>query len=489
MKKLLKNILLIASLLLIAASCEKSPTRHENLSGIPILITATEVGGTKALLDAESFATYGNELQIYDYYTPSEGSATPTPYFYIEDTVRSNGSSWPFVTGNNKPGKYEWTTDGVHKFFGWLVKDANFDNSETEDDDESIYAGTFFGKGFGLTDQTLTIPTTTLTQTETPQFDFMYSNIETRDLDTNPNFGPVDMEFKHLFTAFKVTAANNSSNYIKFKSITFNNLKNSRSATINFSGEHPAIDYQDVTTSGEFIYSKNVELGSTAEPISSGYTMMWPHSKEDLTDVTVTVEYAYKEKEIDNYTDADPLTVSLKDITPWSAGTKNTLNLMFRDKEIKVTCIVKDWDIVNENLEFSDQVFATMPLTWEPRTVEHDDVPHGNVILISDNSIVAVCKFRIQSPAGATWTASLIPVEGRSDAFEIMDGTKYGAVGTDSEIRIRVINQQPIAPRNAVKLRITIQTADGRTIVADLMPDATNEEVTEYTIIQNLING
>lgn len=484
MKGLIRNIILVAATALVAASCEKSPTGSHNLSGIPILLSAAESGTTKALLDAANFGKTGNVLQIYDYYTPEEGEAG----FYIKDQIKSesDGASWPFVTGYNNSGKYEWTNDGTHKFYGWLAKEVKFDGGSTE-----MTPKVFFGDQFEFTEstQTLTIPVKVMSQSGTPHFDFMYSDIATRNLTEKQDFSPVKMDFKHLFTAFNITAANNSSNYIKFKSITFNNLKNSRSATINFSGEHPAIDYQDVTTSGEFIYSKNVELGSTAVPISSGYTMMWPHSKEDLKDVTVTVEYAYKEQESDDYTDADPLTVSLKDITPWSAGTKNTLNLMFRDKEIKVSCIVKDWDIVNENLEFSDQVFATMPLTWEPGTVEHDDVPHGNVILYSDNSIVAVCKFHIQSPAGATWTASLIPVEGRSDAFEIMDGTKYGAVGTDSEIRIRVINQQPIAPRNAVKLRITIQTADGRTIVADLMPDETDEEITEYTIIQNLING
>ena len=109
--------------------------------------------------------------------------------------------------------------------------------------------------------------------------------------------------------------------------------------------------------------------------------------------------------------------------------------------------------------------------------------------MFSDEDITAVCKFRIDTPKGSTWTASLIPIAGHQDAFTIVEGTKYGEVGVDSEIRIRVNNQAPIAPQHACKLRITVQTADGRTIVANIMPDETDPSISEYTIIQNFING
>ena len=78
------------------------------------------------------------------------------------------------------------------------------------------------------------------------------------------------------------------------------------------------------------------------------------------------------------------------------------------------------------------------------------------------------------------------------DAFSIVEDSKYGDVGTEKwqYVKLKINNQAPIAPQHACILRITVQTADGRTIVVkNLMPDNTKDEVEEYTIIQNLING
>ena len=65
--------------------------------------------------------------------------------------------------------------------------------------------------------------------------------------------------------------------------------------------------------------------------------------------------------------------------------------------------------------------------------------------------------------------------------------SKYGAVGVDSEVHIQVTNMAPYAPKHVVLLRITVQTADGRTIIANLMPSETDKTITEYKLIQNII--
>ena len=68
----------------------------------------------------------------------------------------------------------------------------------------------FFGSGFGFstTDQVLTIPSKSMQQ-GTPQFDFMYSNIYERNLNSNPDYATaVPLEFSHLFTAFSKAAQN-----------------------------------------------------------------------------------------------------------------------------------------------------------------------------------------------------------------------------------------------------------------------------------------
>jgi hypothetical protein len=144
--------------------------------------------------------------------------------------------------------------------------------------------------------------------------------------------------------------------------------------------------------------------------------------------------------------------------------------------------------VLTENIEFSDQVTVSKTLDWDENTVESCDETKGEVVLYTDDDMVAVVDFQINSPQGATWTASLIPIEGHQDAFTLVDGSKYGSVGTPSQIKIKVNNQAPIAPKHVCILRVTVQTADGRTIVVkNLVPEGKGYE--EFRIIQNLING
>ena len=472
------KIFLVSILLTSILACQKE---GYTLTNIPITMSVSEAGKTKALLDESTFETPGNQLRIYDYYNGNAASN-----IYINDIAECNSSgSWPFKES------HKWTTDGVHKFFGWMAKDMNGGSPLT--------ATNLFGSEptftFNTNTQTLTIPTTTLAQTGTPQYDFMYSDIHVRNLNSNPYFGPVPLNFSHLFTAFKITAANNSSNTVYLKKVTISNLKNRRGATISYSGEQPTIQYSypSDTQKSNFVYevanANGVQL--TSEEISvysDDFMLMWPHAQSDFGNAQIKVEYNYQEPGGPLNTNGETV-VDMQNMSDWSAGSKNTVGLMFKDKEINLTCKVEPWNVIEEAIDFTNQISVSMPITWKENSVDHVDYETGEVILFSDSHAVAECNFHIDTPAGATWTASLIPIEGHVDAFVIEDDTKYGAVGKDSKIKIRVSNQAPIAPRHVVILRITVQTADGRTIVGNLMPKETPEAITEFKIIQNLING
>lgn len=490
MKRHITHILTAAAALLAVLGCTKN---EPNTNGRLITMTAHEAGATKALLDADSFMAEGNQIVVYDYYTAPNGVQNPNPatgYYIPGVTAQSTGATdagtvWPFLGDT----RYEWTDAGTHKFFGWMVKDNN-ENPE-------LTASGFFGEGFEFDDEEhiLTIPTTTLSQGGA-QFDFMYSNIEPREPATE-GFDPVSLEFNHLFTAFKVTAANNSSNDVWLKSISINNLKNTRSATIDYDDAEPVVTYTIPDgESDDFEYNVSDEgtegmlmtKGQVYNVSPEAYQIMWPHTRDDFSDTEVVLEYKYKEPSAESALDGET-TIQLKDLFAWESGKKNNLGLMFKDKEISLTCKVEPWTVVEETIDFTDQITVSNPLTWVPNSVESVNYDNGEVVLYTDSYSVAVCNFRIDTPAGATWTASLIPVEGYSDAFKILDNTKYGAVGVDSEVHIQVTNMAPIAPKHVVLLRITVQTADGRTIVADMMPDQTDESVAEYKLIQNLING
>ena len=475
-------ILLLAAVTLMA--CDRSGL---TTTGQPILLAPTEAGETRAMLDSISFKAVGNQIRVYDYYTPTSGN----PEYYINDIAQSNGNSWPFLE------KHEWTPDGVHKFFGWLAKDVAMGETMP------------INPSFDPSNHVLTIPEITMSQTDTPQYDFMYSEISERNLNVAPNYTPVPMSFKHLFTAFRVTAANNSSNTVFLKKVSFSGLKKTRRANISYAGAKASVSFVDPansqgssqTKTPDFVYEidqsrydsqgKGLKLTQNAEYVSPGedFTLMWPHASTDFDDAEILVEYNYIEKDGTKLHEDGSTTIKLKDTKAWEAGSKNVVGLMFSDKLITLDSLrVLPWNKTTDNIEFTNQISVSKPITWTEGFSDIDE-ENGEVYLVSDTSVYATCEFQIDTPSGATWTASIIPIEGSTDAFVIDEGYKYGNVGVNSTIRIRVAYSKPIQNRNIAKLRITVQTADERTIIANIMPAATNPEVTEYRIIQNLING
>lgn len=357
-------------------------------------------------------------------------------------------------------------------------------------------ADAFFGSTLALTTGThiLQIPSKTLQQ-DTPQFDFMYSNIYERNLTTNPDFASaVPLEFSHLFTAFNVTALNNSTNTIVLKSVTLTDLKDIKSATINYTaatgttGSTAAtVTYAGAATSGDsFIFTNSgLTLTGTAQAVAD-YYLMWPQTAEELDVATVTVVYDYTEKATGVTTSNVSKTIPLSSLDPWIAGKKNNLNLVFKDKEIILQCVVEPWTWEQQEIEFTDAVTVTQTMQNRWENVASVNYDTGEVILKQSTSQQASVKFKIDSPLGATWTASLIMIEGATDAIQFVEGYKYGKVGEAGEIRLRVAKDTPIENRNSYYLRITIQTADGNTIVATGLTGSENYE--EFKIIQNLIN-
>lgn len=477
-------IMAVATVLLTLVGCTKK--QIDQTPGAEIMLTATEAGATKALLDNGTFAAIGNRLKIYDYFTPGD-SGSPEEGYYIDDIAQSGGAyTWPFV--NNK---YQWTSDGVHKFFGWLIEDVN----ETE----------LFTPTFDKPSKTLTIPETTLGP-NTAQYDFMYSNIHVRNLNTNPDLSAVPLEFSHLFTAFSIAAKDVAEfndyilDYIELEGVSVTN-----SATINYNGDEPAVTYgggepvegdpyRITFTDGLVLTTNYVDLSNrqdlSAVASTRQYMLSWPRAAR-----AVKINIGYRAKEINDLVYSS-YTKSITLTNPLVAGQKNNINLDFKDKEITLNYLVEPWTVDSEEIDFSDQVTVDEEgtITWDLSTVRNVDYTTGRVLLFDDDDIEATCTFTILTPKGATWTASLISKEGHPDAFRFVEGTKYGTVGGESTIKLVVTNLDPKSPRHVCELLITVQTADGRTIVVD---DALTPEVDEegnettysrFQIIQNVIN-
>lgn len=476
------HIILISFLMIAVFACHKDEPAK---TGGPIFLSPREVGETKALLDEASFSASGNQICVYDFYTPVSGVAT---YYIDGDIANSNGSSWPFS------GKHEWTNDGVHKFFGWLVKD----NSNTS---SPLTAENFFGQGFGLNnDKELIIPSTTI-ENGSNAFDFMYSNISTRDLNDVKDFSPVPMDFNHLYTSFSICAYEVAKfNDYKIDYIEFNGLTTTNSAIIKYSGDQPVVTYGEATGATPYRIDRAVTLTENPIDLISGntissadqrqYLLAWPQAARSTT---LTIGYQVKDVSKDG-TVFQPFTKTITLPYAWDAGKKNNLNLELKDKEIKLTYEVEPWNVKDEEIDFSDQVTVDATIEWVRSTVQDVDYTTGEVILFDDKNIEATGIFTILTPKGATWTASLISKEGHPDAFRFVEGTKYGVVGRPDTLKLAVTNLDPVSPRHVCELLITVQTADGRTIVVDdiLTPEKDEEnndtDYDRFTIIQNLIN-
>ena len=273
--------------------------------------------------------------------------------------------------------------------------------------------------------------------------------------------------------------------------------------TKKYDGEGITVSQAYIDSNGKLVPNEVSEYNPYDDkpgvPFEDGLLLI-PHTITNSNPVIVTVIYDLQ-RPIDQKGDLWE-TKKLQAFLPdgqWPAGKKLTYNLILSGErtitEFQINTVVEDWIPQTEEIDFSEQVVVEKgkEMRWVPGTYESINEKRGEVVLYTDIDKVAVCEFNILSPAGATWTASLIPLTASAmDAFSIVEDSKYGEVGTDrtQQVKIKINNPDPISARNACLLRITVQTSDGRTIVVkNLMPDGTDDDVEGFTIIQNLING
>ena len=158
--------------------------------------------------------------------------------------------------------------------------------------------------------------------------------------------------------------------------------------------------------------------------------------------------------------------------------------------ELELTLVVNPWDVIEENIQFTDEVTVKQKMQWsgtyKPNT---DDAS----ILYIDNAIndatAAKVTFQIDTPVGATWYASF---EGDKDSFAFLDedGNELtsvtGNVGELATLKI-VTKEEHVGEMKSVSLMIVVRTMDGRTIMVnkDLMPEALKDK-DYFQLRQNL---
>lgn len=245
---------------------------------------------------------------------------------------------WPFVAG-----PHQWTP-GTHKFFGWLAVDANMISAT---DAAANTPEEFFGSDFSFSNYVLTIPSKAMTA-DTPQFDFLYSNIIT----TEPQVEPVDLTFSHLFSAFYITALNrDDAGKVTIKNITISGLNGNKSATVNFSGEQTAVKYIDSGAAGtSFSFGfTDVEgvLSTESKKLTDTY-MIWPQTTDDFADAKLDIKYDYT---VENQTNEQNRSLPLSSITAWEAGKVNAINITFDVEQITFYIrTLEEWNTTEQDI-------------------------------------------------------------------------------------------------------------------------------------------
>ena len=235
-------VLGVASALAFTSCTSVRVEREDVNSGSPICVTARSDGqNTKAMLDGDSFCHFANALQIWDVYMGDSPVAYIDGKYVVSDGGEA-GAVWPFRKGidiNSDIEKYYWTKAGAHRFYGVLVNDKSVN--------PALSPATLWGDGCGFgkagAPHVFAVPQTEM-NLDSPQFDFVYSNVVERNLDTSAGTDisdgtdvkrPVGLTFKHLFSAFAFTLKNESAGDLKLKDVSLQ-IQSGGEAGIDYSG-------------------------------------------------------------------------------------------------------------------------------------------------------------------------------------------------------------------------------------------------------------
>lgn len=322
-----------------AVGCSKSAIEEEK--GIPMAFGAEEaVTESRTLLDGTSVNQSGNQLTVYDRYTPESGNVVT----YMDGTVVTcNGTEWIY-----SPIKY-WTETGTHSFMAYLSKykdielgkTANYPTVTYSDDTETLNVGS---------------DTSPWEITTENQFDFMYA-CHTRYMgELNPH-RPVELQLNHLLCAVQFNVVN----LIPAEEVLLNSfflqgvynkgyasIMKDQSVVININDNEKKyfmfapIDALKLGFNNPF----NVFSGMNSVGVD-GYVLLWPHEETEFAGINMVISYKNGTSNVGKV-----VFLSEGEIKKWRAGQRYIYNFYIEDNrisfEVKVVPWVEDDVIIEE---------------------------------------------------------------------------------------------------------------------------------------------
>ena len=472
--KTMRNILIYCIAIVSALSCVKDGKISDVTSDA--ITFAPEVPETKAFING-TFPS-GSSIVVCDYMTKLDGT---DGWYYIDQAsiaTPATGKVWDYTSPTNPD--YVWIYNTSHNFFGWLTSDGTTDSAVTWNSETGV----------------LSVPKKKF-EVNSVQYDFLYSDVVKRDFTRErPDDSTVDLKMNHLYSAFKFKVQNKRSSVdIKINSISLNGIYTTKSATIDFYDnatsqfpDSPVVQYADkakenITKSLNTTLNRSTGVIENVFSADENYFMVWAQNADELKDAALVINYT-----IGSTTTTSTIALNSLGHESWDGGKRYAHTLTFTEKELVLTCTVKDWEQETDEMDFTDVVVVEQggALKWTTNTYHSINDSTGEVVIVNGGDVWAEAKFTILSPNGAVWNASLIQSEGLIAAFEFSSEPEYdatGEVGVEGTIRLRATKTELPSPTHMATLRITVQTADGRTIVVkDLIP---GKPYNEYTIIRN----
>lgn len=153
--------------------------------------------------------------------------------------------------------------------------------------------------------------------------------------------------------------------------------------------------------------------------------------------------------------------------------------------ELDLTFQVQPWCLEQMDLRYEDVLESNKPATWkyEGETTEINPDGKGYINLQTRRNLEF--NFKFDKPEGATWKASLIPMNQEAQDYGFIDAhekklIKEGVVGSDVTLSI-----DPGVSGSEVKLKVTVTTADGHTMYVTARDFLKGAEVkyNDFTII------
>ncbi len=482
----MRSIYRISGIIILSAcilSCRRTDPMEAVFAPEEIVLDAAPSAETKGFLNTGSLTVDGTQFQMFDYLSGYTGTLTDgggaqhsdgEEFQYFENTLtyKSGATPWQWLFGDvASPSHYRWTRTGTHHFYGWMLKDAT---AGTAPDSPSNRVSSSFFTTYTPGTKMLTVGKSLTV--DSPQYDFLYSDVVPVDVIADGIPQKVDMPMKHLFGAFGITISNNSTLDIIVYSVRLKNFPGNGTATLDYDMINGvALSQPDPTSAGTYtywdnkisssftLYNRNHAQGGkvydclTGTEIPSGgqpqFRLCWPMSFNALEPTKVEddedgnpvysassplieVRYAEAGKADGTITFRFPkLEGATQAIT---AGKKTQLNLNFADKQIILSYDILPWLYKDFPMAFEEDAISATQLKFVENTFVSmpkvtDDSGKHDVIQLTASSTegpyTAKGTFKVYTPVNAQL---LVTLSGNGEDFVVTLDSGNSTGGTQS---------------------------------------------------------